>query len=435
MLCMKFCKYYICRFCLLLFVGLSCVAETYSQVRDNWYIQAGLDMSLTNPYGYDFGDVFPNGKSFGVDVAAGRWFTHQLGLRAKLNWENGIRLFENDHAEWLSPFHQVGVNMDRGGYIAVLGDIQFNIRNLLSGYETHAWDVVLYPRAGIGYNFGVSKGTPILGIGLLNSYKLSDRVSLFADVAYHLTSSGFIASPVHTGSGAKANGYLTADLGVQIDLGQQGFTAAGRNAAVSESGVAGYGMADGWFVQAGIDMTLQKPYGHDFSQSMEKGRTMGLNVALGKWFSSQVGLRGRVNWENGLPLFKNKKLEWVAPAGANGKNMDAGGIVACYMDVLVSINGLTGADVSGTGGLSNFNFMVFPRAGLASNLYLESLSPMVGLGVGLSYSINDRLGIYVDAAYQCITSEFSGDVAPTGMDVSVGHNGFFDLHTGVQWSF
>ena len=144
MLCMKFCKYYICRFCLLLFVGLSCVAETYSQVRDNWYIQAGLDMSLTNPYGYDFGDVFPNGKSFGVDVAAGRWFTHQLGLRAKLNWENGIRLFENDHAEWLSPFHQVGVNMDRGGYITVLGDIQFNIRNLLSGYETHAWDVVIF---------------------------------------------------------------------------------------------------------------------------------------------------------------------------------------------------------------------------------------------------------------------------------------------------
>ena len=29
----------------------------------------GLDMSLQNPYGHDFfGGVFPNGKTFGVDV-------------------------------------------------------------------------------------------------------------------------------------------------------------------------------------------------------------------------------------------------------------------------------------------------------------------------------------------------------------------------------
>ena len=34
----------------------------------NWFIQADLDMSLQNPYGYDFRDVFPNGKSFGGQV-------------------------------------------------------------------------------------------------------------------------------------------------------------------------------------------------------------------------------------------------------------------------------------------------------------------------------------------------------------------------------
>ena len=32
---------------------------------DNWYVQAGLDMSLLNPYGCNFKNVFPNGKSFG----------------------------------------------------------------------------------------------------------------------------------------------------------------------------------------------------------------------------------------------------------------------------------------------------------------------------------------------------------------------------------
>ena len=33
---------------------------------DNWFIQAGLDMSLQNTYGCDFSEVFPKGKTFGV---------------------------------------------------------------------------------------------------------------------------------------------------------------------------------------------------------------------------------------------------------------------------------------------------------------------------------------------------------------------------------
>ena len=30
----------------------------------NCFVQVGLDMTLQNPYGYDFSKVFPNGKSF-----------------------------------------------------------------------------------------------------------------------------------------------------------------------------------------------------------------------------------------------------------------------------------------------------------------------------------------------------------------------------------
>ena len=40
----------------------------------NWFVQMGLDMTLQNPYGYDMSRVFPNGKSFGLDLAAGKWF-------------------------------------------------------------------------------------------------------------------------------------------------------------------------------------------------------------------------------------------------------------------------------------------------------------------------------------------------------------------------
>lgn len=64
---------------------------------DNWFVQAGLDMSLQNPYGCDFSEVFPKGKTFGVDVALGKWFTPYVALRGKVNWENGLSIFKNKH--------------------------------------------------------------------------------------------------------------------------------------------------------------------------------------------------------------------------------------------------------------------------------------------------------------------------------------------------
>lgn len=184
-----------------------------------------------------------------------------------------------------------------------------------------------------------------------------------------------------------------------------------------------------WFVQAGLDMSLQNPYGYNFSHVFPKGKTFGLNAAAGKWFSPEVGLRGRLNWENGFPLFKNGHLEWVAPAGSNGINMDKGGYLATYIDVLLSVHSI----IWGYDADRKWNAVVFPRAGLASNLATGSGSPMVGIGFGCTYRVKGRLSLYADMAYQVITSEFFGDVATTGMQVSTGSNGFLDFHIGVQW--
>lgn len=185
-----------------------------------------------------------------------------------------------------------------------------------------------------------------------------------------------------------------------------------------------------WFVQAGLDMTLQIPYGKNLSQVFPKGKTFGLDVAVGKWFSPEIGLRGRLNWENGFPPFENGHLEWVGPTGRNGINMDEGGYVAAYMDVMLSVNNL----FMGYDGARKWNVLVFPRAGLVSNRATDSASPMVGAGVGTTYQINNRLGLYADMAFQMTTSEFTGGVGPTGMSVSTGFNGFMDFHIGVQWN-
>ena len=185
----------------------------------NWYVQIGLDMSLQNPYKYDFSKVFPNGKTFGVNAALGRWFTPGLGLRGKINWENGIKLFENKHAAWLAPFGKPGVNMDRGGYMSVVGDIQFDIHNLFFGYDAdRLWNFQVFPRAGAIYNFGVHKGSPLLGFGIGNTFTVNKRLKIYFDVAYQMVSSGFVGVVKDTGMSG-SNGFFDINVGVQINLG------------------------------------------------------------------------------------------------------------------------------------------------------------------------------------------------------------------------
>ena len=183
-----------------------------------------------------------------------------------------------------------------------------------------------------------------------------------------------------------------------------------------------------WFVQAGLDMTLQNPYGCNFSQVFPKGKTFGLDVALGKWFSPHVAVRGKVNWENGLPLFENKHLEWVGPAEDPTSNIDEGGIVILSVDCPVSVKNIF-MDYDPD---QKWNFYVFPRAGLGCNLAISSSSPMVGVGLGGTYKVKGRLSVYADMAYQVITSEFTGGVSGTGMSVAAGSNGFFDFNVGAQ---
>ena len=183
-----------------------------------------------------------------------------------------------------------------------------------------------------------------------------------------------------------------------------------------------------WFVQAGLDMTLQNPYGCNFSQVFPKGKTFGLDVALGKWFSPHVAVRGKVNWENGLPLFENKHLEWVGPAEDPTSNIDEGGIVILSVDCPVSVKNIF-MDYDPD---QKWNFYVFPRAGLGCNLAISSSSPLVGVGLGGTYKVKGRLSVYADMAYQVITSEFTGGVSGTGMSVAAGSNGFFDFNVGVQ---
>ena len=60
----------------------------------------------------------------------------------------------------------------------------------------------------------------MIGIGTEQTFAISDKLKLFADVAYQIMTSGFhdtkYKSPSH---GISSNGWLDINVGVQYDLG------------------------------------------------------------------------------------------------------------------------------------------------------------------------------------------------------------------------
>ena len=419
----------------------------------DWFVQAGLDMTLQNPYGYDFSKVFPNGKTFGLDVAAGKWFSHQVGYRVKFNWENRLPLLKNDHANWLAPFDQPGVNRDKGGYIALYADALMNLHNLFGAYRAdRTWNASLYPRIGVNYNFGVSKGALLAGVGVLNTYRLSDRWSLYGDIAYIMTGSGFVGSEKveGTGTGSNSNGYLTIGIGAQVALGkthspvqtaQQGqsplceitnalvqTTPTPPNSGGEEesAGVLTNGIWDNWFVQVGLDMSLMNPYGCNFSKVIPKGMTFGLNGALGKWFTPEFALRARVQWENGL--IPNNGVEWLPPADDPKQNYKKGGLATIAFDAMLNLTNVA----AGYDPERKWHTTGYVRAGIITQFVVGSASPLAGAGLEETYRLNDRLSLFGALGYQVSTSEGLG-YGTTGMDVAAGSNGFFDIDFGIRY--
>lgn len=190
--------------------------------RANWYLQLGVDMTLQNPYNSPEGSALREGRTGGVDFAAGRWFTPQIGLRGRVNWENGFAPFSNKNATWLNFLHPGELNAEHGGYLSVVGDVQIDLHGLLFPYrESRVWRCQVFPRAGLVYNIGLQKGSPLIGAGLGNTFRIDRRFTIFFDMTYQMVSSGFNGRGTDIGTGS--NGYFDATLGVQLNLGRSGF--------------------------------------------------------------------------------------------------------------------------------------------------------------------------------------------------------------------
>ncbi len=383
---------------------------------DNWFGQVGVDMWLQNPYGSNFKNVFPNGKTFGVDMALGKWMTPEFGIRGIFNWENGI--VKNHHASWVHEGSKC--------YLVFAGDFLVNLTNLFGDYRPDKkWNISVFPRAGalIDIQDKGPVGSPMLGFGADCTYRLNDKWSLFGDVSYQLCS-GALGN--RSGEGSGSNGYFDFLMGVQIDLGNNKFHKVSEKTSHDNHAVVMNDFWDNWFVQAGLGMSLINTYGCNFSHVFPNGKTFGINAALGKWITPEFGLRVGVNWQNGI--IGNDHLAWLDKADQPGSNHDAGGFVAAYVDVFFNLHNLFLGYVANR----RWNAIVYPRAGFGYNPDVSDSSPNVGIGTEQTYRLNNRWSLFADIAYQFTSGGFMGkDHEST--HINGASNGWFDINIGVQY--
>jgi len=396
-----------------------------NSVWDNWYMQVGVDMNLMFPHEHSVKDVFPNGKSFGINAAIGKWFSPEFGGRIKLTWNNGI--LPNDHNTWLAPYGKPGQNHREGGFVTFLGDIQFNLHNLIGRYRAdRCWNLSVGPRFGGYLNIGKGyiSGAHVLGLGAVNTFRLSDRWRLFADLGYHFVSS---INGVSSGKGHGSNGFAEIAVGVEMDLSPVNkFQRTSSYKKDSETKVVKVNSFwDNWFVQAGLGMSLQNPYGTNFKNVFPNGSTYGINLGIGKWFTPMAGIRGGINWQNGIII--NHHASYLESNPENDGDPDKHSFGAIYADMLFNLHHLIG----GYDESRIWNAIIYPRLGIAQNFassYKEN--PILGLGTEQTFKLSNKMKLYADLTYHVVTGGFLDGKFYTGRD---GSNGWFDLNVGVQY--
>ena len=109
---------------------------------DNWFGEVGTDMILLFPVHHDVKDVFPNGKSLGLSLAVGKWFSPEFGGKVKASWNNG--LIRETHNIWYHPYGVKGGSHDYGGFLIFSGELLFNLHNFFGEYQPdRRWNLML----------------------------------------------------------------------------------------------------------------------------------------------------------------------------------------------------------------------------------------------------------------------------------------------------
>jgi Outer membrane protein and related peptidoglycan-associated (lipo)proteins len=145
----------------------------------NWFVQANVvgtafwgNQEVQNNFSKSPFKGFRN--NLGFSVAVGKWFTPGLGLRTKFNGIWGRSIVSQDK------------KMNANKYWTLNEQVLFNLSNMILGYnENRLWDLIPYASVGVNRNMSRNIYSPVWGIGILNEFKLNNKLAINLDVNYN----------------------------------------------------------------------------------------------------------------------------------------------------------------------------------------------------------------------------------------------------------
>ena len=180
----------------------------------NWFIQANA--VGTSFWGSQEGSAVKFDElvkdyrtNLGFSVALGKWFTPGLGLRTK---------FTGIWGRTILP----GGNKDKNAskYWVVNEQVLFNLSNMLCGYnESRVWNFIPYAGAGVGHNMSYGTYAMDLNAGILNTFRLSNKVAINLDINYSLFEPRFDGVPYYASNVKGIKQIKNYDRTINVEVG------------------------------------------------------------------------------------------------------------------------------------------------------------------------------------------------------------------------
>lgn len=153
---------------------------TVSAQEKHWFVSANLSPTLfycNEELDHDFSKSpfkrFRN--NLGISLAVGRWFSPEIALRTKLNGFWGRYIISED------------ASANANTYFVLNEQVLFDVINIFCGSDPdRPYHLVPFFGGGFGRNMSYNRWATNLSVGILNQFKLTDRLMLNAELGYTL---------------------------------------------------------------------------------------------------------------------------------------------------------------------------------------------------------------------------------------------------------
>lgn len=185
----------------------------------NWFVQGNFTWTgfySNEEKGLDFAKspLKDFRRDMGFSVAVGKWFTPSVGLRTKFN---GI---------WGKSVISESCKDNKVKYWNLQEQVLFNLSNLFCGYsDTRVWNISPYFGVGAVRNCTYNTYEIAGSAGILNTWKLTDKLRLNLDLVYNVCGDDFEGRTWDNGGigGGHENPnhdrWFAAEIGLTFNLG------------------------------------------------------------------------------------------------------------------------------------------------------------------------------------------------------------------------